>query len=53
MKYSDEERADFYKRVNEIKALKLGITPSQLRRSEYVDKDGMYWDDTSNTWKEE
>jgi hypothetical protein len=50
---TEEERADFYNKVDEIKALKLGMTVQQLRESEYIDKDGMYWDYTSKTWKEE
>ena len=51
MEYTDRKRADFYRTVDEIKAKKLGMTVQQLRISEYVDKDGMYFDETKKTWK--
>ncbi|MDA1037703.1 MAG: hypothetical protein O3C35_05075 [Proteobacteria bacterium] len=49
--YSDRKREDFYRTVDEIKAKKLGMTVLQLRISEYVDKDGMYFDETNKNWK--
>jgi hypothetical protein len=46
-------KKSFYQEVDEIKATKLGISVTDLRISEYVDKDGLYFDKKNKTWKVE